>query len=424
MKQIKPLLPIILAVSAALPGLYLRFFHPGLPAPLIVLISGISILCSSFILLWASDLAQADISQSMALALVALIVVLPEYAVDMYFTWQAGKHPTADYAHYSIANMTGANRLLIGIAWSVIAVLWWVRTRRPVELENDRKTEIAFLGMATVYAFLIPAKGSLEWYDGIVLMGIYAWYIKIVGKRPCEECEFSGPVEHLSRLPKTRRRLATLALFLFSAGTIWAEAEIFSEGLVASGKLFGINEFLLVQWLAPLASEAPEFTVAIMLSLRGHAGVALGSLLSAKLNQWTLLVGMIPGVYALSRGTFAIPIPMDAQQMHEILLTAAQSLFAVVLIMRMRLSLSGALVLVALFIGQFIGPPLVGLLPFASIRNLNGDTVHVVLSFIYIAGALVLFATEPSRLLNLRGAFTEPDECCGQIRQSRIDAPR
>ncbi len=133
-----------------------------------------------------------------------------------------------------------------------------------------------------------------------------------------------------------------------------ANAEAFSESLVATGKVLGINEFLLIQWLAPLASEAPEFTVAAMLALRGQAGIALGSLLSAKLNQWTLLVGMIPGVYGLSLGSFAAPLPMGSFQLNEILLTAAQSLLAVILLLSLRLDMKGALLLLVLFVGQFI----------------------------------------------------------------------
>jgi cation:H+ antiporter len=101
-----------------------------------------------------------------------------------------------------------------------------------------------------------------------------------------------------------------------------------------------------------------------MFALRGQAGIALGSLLSAKLNQWTLLVGMIPGVYGLSSGSFATPIPMGSFQLNEILLTAAQSLLAVVLLLSLRLDIKGALLLFGLFIGQFI--------PFSFLASLSG----------------------------------------------------
>jgi cation:H+ antiporter len=86
------------------------------------------------------DVAQMDIPQTLGLAVVTLIAVQPEYAVDMYFTWQAGQHPESDYAHCAIANMTGANRLLTGVAWSAIAGLHWFRTRRRVPLDVEQRT--------------------------------------------------------------------------------------------------------------------------------------------------------------------------------------------------------------------------------------------------------------------------------------------
>jgi cation:H+ antiporter len=364
MTNTKNIVSIVIAVMLTVPGFILRLFQVELNPPSVALITGSAILGASFLLLWACETAQKDISQALALAVVALIAVLPEYAVDMYFTWQAGQHPQGEYARYAIANMTGANRLIIGIAWAMIVGICWLKTRRPVALESERRTEVLFLGLATIYAFLIPIKGSLAWYDGIVFMGLFAWYIGLASRRPCVECELDGPAELLGQLPKIKRRLTTAVLFLFSAGVILANAEPFSEALVATGKVFGINEFLLIQWLAPIASEAPEFTVAVMFALRGQAGIALGSLLSAKLNQWTLLVGMIPGVYGLSSGSFTTPIPMGSLQLHEILLTAAQSLLAVILLLRLHLDIKGALVLFSLFIMQF--------LPLSHLATLSG----------------------------------------------------
>ncbi len=398
----KKLIPLLLAVLACLPGLHFRLAGIHLGAPQTALMAGTAILGASFLLLWACDVAQMDIPQALALAVVALIAVLPEYAVDMYFTWQAGKHPEGAYVQYAIANMTGANRLLIGVAWAAIAGIHWLKTRRSVVLEEARRTEVLFLGLATLYALVLPLKGSLAWYDGLVFIGIYLWYIRLAGQRPCEECEMEGPAEVIAGLPPGQRRLTTVVLFLFAAGVILANAEPFSEGLVATGKQFGINEFLLVQWLAPIASEAPEFIVAIMFVLRGQAGTALGSLLSAKLNQWTLLVGMIPGVYGLARGSFALPIPMSGFQMHELLLTAAQSIFAVVLLADLSLGLPGALILFVLFTGQLLSPVFLdghaGFMPWA----VNGEQAHVLFSVFYLLTALYLFLIKPKAVFGLR----------------------
>lgn len=385
---------------ATVPGLVMRLGAVHVSPPISALVSGIAIVGASFLLLWACDAAQTEVSQALAVAGVALIAVLPEYSVDMYFTWQAGKFPESDYAHYAIANMTGANRLLIGVAWGLIVVVYWFRFRRDVVLEEDRRTELFFLGITTAYALFIPLKGTLAWYDGVVFGGIYLAYVIVAGRKACAECEPEGPAALISALPKARRRLATLGVFAFAGVVILANAEPFCEGLIGSGRMFHINEFLLVQWLAPAASEAPEFIVALVFAWRGAAGLALGSLLSAKLNQWTLLVGMIPGVYAVSSGSLAHAIPLSQFQLSEILLTAAQSLLAVVLLAGLRLSFGGAILLFGLFAGQFVLPVFSQWFPGLAF-GLGAQQIHPVFCVLYAVVALALFLQNPKLVWRL-----------------------
>src|ERR687895_2927882 len=128
-------------------------FSGGHPPPhWTALSSGVAIFGAAFMLSWAAELAQKDIPQALAIALLALIAVLPEYAVDMYFAWQAGKDPT--YTAFAMANMTGANRLLIGVGWAAVVLTYWLKSgKKAVELESSHKIEIFYLGLATLYSF-------------------------------------------------------------------------------------------------------------------------------------------------------------------------------------------------------------------------------------------------------------------------------
>src|SRR5215470_2086400 len=117
--------------------------------------SGISIFGAAFLLSWGAELAQLDIPQALAIAFLALIAVLPEYAVDMYFAWQAGKDPS--YVPYATANMTGANRLLIGVGWATVVIAFWLKTGlREIALAKEQRLEVLTLVVATLYSFVIP----------------------------------------------------------------------------------------------------------------------------------------------------------------------------------------------------------------------------------------------------------------------------
>ena len=222
-------------------------------------------------------------------------------------------------------------------------------------MEKAHGLELSFLVLATIYSFVIPIKGTLSLVDSSILISLFALYIWASSRAEKVEPELVGPAAAIAALPKRASRPLTAFLFLLPAGIILASAEPFAEGLIATGKSAGIDEFILVQWVAPLASEAPEILIAAIFTLRGSATAALGVLISSKVNQWTLLIGTLPVAYCISLGDVG-SLPLDMRQVEEVLLTGAQSAFAIVLLSRLRLSLRGASVLFLLFITQLVLP--------------------------------------------------------------------
>jgi len=341
-----------------LPGFYVGLTHMAHSPVGGMLLFGVAIFGAAFMLGWAAEAAQIDISESLAVAILALIAVLPEYAVDFVFTWKAAHDPTQ--AHYALANMTGANRLLVGLGWPLVLFIYvFVSKKNAISLAKSQRVEIFYLAMATLYSFTIPLKGSLTLVDTVILVLLFAMYTRRVAQMETVEPDLVGPAKIVARLSTLPRRLATVGLFLFSGVVIFCVAEPFAESLVASGAILGIDEFFLVQWLAPIASESPEFIIAATWTMRMAAGPALKALISSKVNQWTLLVGTIPLVFSISSGTirdFVLDAPpaVGLIQHHELLLTAAQSLFAVAVLMNLRLSRHEGVLLVLLFSIQLI----------------------------------------------------------------------
>jgi len=84
----------------------------------------------------------------------------------------------------------------------------------------------------------------------------------------------------------------------------------------------------------------------------------MATLVSSKVNQWTLLVGMLPLAFNLSAGHLGA-MRLDEMQVEEIFLTAAQSLFAVVMLANLSFSLAEAGFMFVLFATQlFFTDPL------------------------------------------------------------------
>jgi len=388
-----------LALGVTLPGAYLGIAllvglpHPELTPPLEALVFGLAVVGAAFVLSWAAELAALEISAGLAISVLALVAVLPEYAVDFVFAWRGGNTVQANGTcvegdqnpcSLALANMTGANRLLIGIGWALVVLLAWFRFRsqgRPrsgVRLPRSSAVEVTYLALATLYSLTLPLKRTVTLVDMVVLVAIFVAYTLRIAKAPPEAPNLVGPSAWLATLPRRRRRATYLSFFGFAALVILLSAEHFADGLVQTGEELGISPFFLVQWVAPLASEAPELLVAGLYAWHLNTTNGLSTLVSSKVNQWTLLVGTLPLVFAVASGT-ATGLPVGPAQRQELLLTAAQSLFAVAVLINLEISAREAVALSGLFLVQFA---LAALVP--------GSTELLALAVTYLALAAVL----------------------------------
>ena len=339
-----------------IPALVVRVagLHPDPVAAL--LIYGAAVVAASFLLAWAAEAAQIDVSGGLAIAVLALIAVLPEYAVDLYYAYVSGHRP--EYTQYAAANMTGSNRLLMGLGWPVVVLVGIVVARKfgrgksaGLSLEPANRVEVGFLLIAGMVAFLIPATGQIHLVLGLALLAWFGFYLYKLSHGEVEEPDLVGTAAALGRLPDRGRRIAVIGLFVMSCAVILLCAKPFADNLVSAGTELGIDRFLLVQWLAPLASEAPEFIIATIFASRGKGTAAIATLISSKVNQWTLLIGSLPVAHLLGGGGFSLVL--DARQIEEVLLTATQTLMGVALILGLRFHRATAWALLMLFVAQF-----------------------------------------------------------------------
>jgi cation:H+ antiporter len=393
---------IALTVPGSLLGLS-ELLHLGGPVPapgVQALLFGLAVVGAAFLLGWAAEAAQIDVSASLAIGALALVAVLPEYAVGFVFAWKGGNDverygtscqpPGAtgeDNCTLVLANMTGANRLLIGIGWAMVVLVAWWRWRSRGErrdgivLGRSKSVELAYLALACAYSLTLPLKQSVSLFDAAVLVAIFVAYVVRISRAPAEEPDLIGPAAWLGGLPRARRRRTVGGLFLLAAVVILLVAEHFAESLKETGSQMGVSEFVLVQWVAPLASEAPELLVAALFAWRLKTDAALTTLVSSKVNQWTLLVGTLPVVFTLASGNLG-GLPMDDLPRQEVLLTAAQTVFALAILVNLELSVREALALFGLFWAQF----LIGALVPASAQGVE----LIVVSVAYLAAGLVL----------------------------------
>ena len=330
-----------------------------------------SILFSAFLVAWGAEAAQFLISQGLALAILAWLQTLPEFAVEAVIAWEAGKDP--ERAHLAIANLTGAIRLLLGLGWPMIYFVFAFFGRHaaaerlpPIKLHREHAIEVIGLVPPLLYFIVIVIKQSLSWVDAVVLLLLYVAYLLVLLRNPPHSVEEIADAPRVSqwayRQRGWRRQAAIGGLFAVGGYLLYITAHPFLESMLAVAALLGVSQFVLVQWVAPFLSEFPEKVSAFFWAKRvTHAPMALMNMVSSNINQWTVLAAMIPLVFGYSHyqhtGAWA-DFRFDASQRLEILLTLLQTGLGVVLLANMEFDWLDATALFVLWAVQFFVPHL------------------------------------------------------------------
>jgi cation:H+ antiporter len=319
-----------------------------------------AVLFSAFVIAWGAEAAQFFMSQGLALAILAWLQTLPEFAVEADIAWRQ------DVPNMT-ANFTGSLRLLVGLGWPMIfftaSFANWRKTGKwlsEVVLEPAHSVEVVGLFAPILYFTFVWWKGCLTVWDGLVLTVIYLVYLYVLNKMPAHEAEGDEDLDAVPRrvmaLRPGVRGAAIAALFLGGGGILYLVIHPFVDSLKGLALSIGISEFVFIQWVAPFLSEFPEKVSAFKwASTVKKAPMALMNLVSSNINQWTVLAAMIPVVYSVSLGHVAA-VPFDGMHRHEILLTILQSLLGMVLLLNMRYSTLEALAIFVLWLIQFLFP--------------------------------------------------------------------
>jgi cation:H+ antiporter len=330
-----------------------------------------SILGSAFLVAWGAEAAQFLISQGLALAILAWLQTLPEFAVEAVIAWDAGREP--ERAHLAVANLTGAIRLLLGLGWPMIYFVFAAAGRRAaterlpaIRLQREHAVEIVGLVPPLLYFGVILLKRSFSWVDAIVLIALYLGYLWVLFRNPPHSVENLADAPVVARWaynqPGWRRPAAIGGLFAAGGFLLYVTAHPFLESMLAVAGIFGVSQFVLVQWVAPFLSEFPEKVSAFYWARRvTHAPLALMNLVSSNINQWTVLAAMIPLVFGYSslrhHGVW-LDFHFDDAQRLEILLTLLQTGLGVLLLANMEFDWLDATIILVLWLAQFLRPNL------------------------------------------------------------------
>jgi cation:H+ antiporter len=323
--------------------------------------TGPLIIGAAFLIAWGAEAAQFMMSQGLALAILAWLQTLPEFAVEANIAWNAARGTTGYSDDLVTANFTGSIRLLMGFGMPVVYMIYAMtgKGRRSIDLDPWHSVEVVAIFPPVIYFFFIIARGRLDLLDTVVLLGLYGMYLVLLLRMPPEEED-----ESIEELPwvaravlkrgKVGRVVGVVGIFLLGGAVLYLCVHPFVGSLQAIGVIVGISGYFFIQWIAPFLSEFPEKVSAFNWARQeGKAKLGLMNFLSSNINQMTMLVAMIPVVYCVSKGSWHGAIVFTGEQIEEVKLTAWQAALCMVLLFNMKFEWWDAVGMFALWILQF-----------------------------------------------------------------------
>ena len=329
-----------------------------------------AIIFAALLIAWAAECGQFYISQGLALAVLAWVQTLPEFAVEATIALEAAKNP--EQMHLITANFTGSLRLFVGFGWPMVYFVALFFSHEPayqkgvgfrrIVMEDENSFTILGLVPALLYFLVIYFKGTLTLWDGGVLAAIYGIYLWLLSKLPPQASESAEDLDLVPRwvMQKSKAKSLLWIFVIFTAGALilWFAAHPFLNSMLALATTFGLSQFVFVQWVAPFLSEFPEKLSAFNWARKvSKAPMALTNFISSSVNQWTILVATVPFIYSFGVGHPA-EIVFDSHQKVEILLTIIQSYLGFLFLASMDFSMIEAVGLFVLWIIQLFVPVL------------------------------------------------------------------
>lgn len=357
--QYKPISIITINLIIAIVGIIVKSQHSLLPEILLPILYGFSIFSAALIISWAAESSEKDISGSFVIAIIALIAVLPEYAIETVLAYTAGQSYKlnnfvfTNRVGYVSANVTGANRLLAGLGWPLIMLINMLKNNQSLNIKNNNKLELLVLGIGAISMIIASIIKFQPIFISFILIIIYLIYLFITSKKESTESEFVGISKYLANLPKLTRITTNILLIIFSAVTIFIVSHPFVESLIHIGGKFGIDEYYLIQWLAPLASESPEIIIASLFAMKGRSLESISIILSSQANQMSLLIGSMGAIFSFATSSL-ISFPLNDTQGVEFLLTSAFALLQISMILWGKFKLQMPVLLLIIFFVQLI----------------------------------------------------------------------
>ncbi len=205
---------------------------------------------------------------SVGITVVAFGTSLPELAISGIASYQG-------YTDTAWGNVIGSNVTNILLVLGTAMIISAIKPSRFAFKDSISMLAISFITL------LLVLDGSLQIFDGIILIVLYIFFLYTLKGRKVKEGE-------KARLP------SLLIIFAFVTGMagIYVGAEAMVKGAVETAHYLGVTELAIAASIVALGTSLPELATSAVASLKKHHGIAVGNVIGSNIVNLSLVLGL------------------------------------------------------------------------------------------------------------------------------------
>ena len=288
------------------------------------------------------------------LTVVAFGTSAPELATSLTSAVKAYSDPTA--VDLALTNVMGSN------ITNVLLILGLSALIRPLPVK-DSSLKWDFPVLLFVSALVIGLgvwNGALEWWDGLLLLAVFAGYMAVLvvnARREQKLRLLNGDEEAPAPAPEgkvarwyfeMRKRGWFLALLtVLGLGMVVGGSTLLVNGATQIARIMKVETGLVGVTIVAIGTSLPELVTSVIAAWKNETDIAVGNIIGSNLFNILLIAGASSLVHSL-------PFAMDRLVDALVALCAVAVLYLCVLLGKKRLGRVGGALLLALFAGYYV----------------------------------------------------------------------
>lgn len=204
----------------------------------------------------------------------------PEMVVSFISAFQ-GK------AEMAIGNIVGSNifntAMILGIT-AMISPLIITKSNLKKDIPLNILVTVLLIALGMNFTLIGLGKDQLSRIDGIILLGIFAWYLWSSFRSDSADDEEDSEIKNYSI------GLSALMIVGGLAGLICG-GKLFVNAATEIAKIFGVSDKFIAITVMAAGTSMPELATCVVAALKGRGQLALGNILGSNISNILLILG-------------------------------------------------------------------------------------------------------------------------------------